>query len=172
MADINDSHKEERAKYFTPGLHEVQISGATLGEVDDKEYLEFNLIDEDEREDTARLWFNTDKAIGYSFSIIKGIFSHNTPEEKRDEMKKKLDAQIKNTKDLEKACQGLVGKKCYFVVAESKTRTYEDKEGKTRASFDKNIYGYKPEVAPAPQTVTEAPAGEAKADAGQEPFGF
>lgn len=172
MANFTNEHKKEQTgNYFGEGIHKVQISEVVFDkESDGREYAEITVVDPDngERTDKARLWFHTDGAIGYSFNIFKGIFVHNAPEGKKDETRAALDA-MNGTDDLEKACKVLKGKEAWYQVAKSPTRTYTDKAGNTKPSFDKNITGYEP----TPKTVTVAPGVEGTPESDSNlPAGF
>lgn len=159
MVKFNDSHKEEMGgEYFDLGVHKVKIGLVEFGTTDDKrEYVEFTVVDdleaENPKEAKARLWFTTDKAIKYTFNIIRGIFVHNTPEAKKQAIREKVDA-VKDTDELEKLCQLLVGKEAWLEVSEDPTRTYE-KDGEQKPSINRNITGYEPTPrkvsAPAPE---------------------
>lgn len=152
MADFTDEDKKERTTdYFEEGVHEVEIAVVSFGKTsDDKEFAEFTVAGsgDDARTGTARVWFTTPAAKNYSFGIIRSIFVHNTPEEKRDATRERIN-KIKNTAELEEACEALMGKKCWYSVAKSE-RTYTNEAGETKNSYDKNVYGYKP----APKTIT------------------
>lgn len=149
MRKLTDEHKKDSGNWFGEGVHKVKI-GLVEFKTDDKDrdYAEFTLLGENEAEGTARLWFHTDAAAAYSFSIIRSIFIHNTPEGDRDKMRGKL-AAINDTDELAKACAVLVGKECWYQVAKS-SRTYTAADGTVKNSFDKNIYGYEPKAAPVP----------------------
>lgn len=159
MAKFTSEHKEElKNNYFEEGTHKVKISAAVLGETQDgKEYMEFTVVDDSgEKEDTARVWFNSDKAIQYSFNIIKAIFVHNAPEKKKQEIRDFVD-NLEDTPALAKACQALLGKECWFQVSRDPNRTYVAGDGQTKPSINKNVYGYEPK----PRTIqAAAPAAE------------
>ena len=148
-------------KYFDEGIHQVRISTVQLGETDSKkEFLEFGVIgmdDEDEREDSMRFWFSSPGAINFSFNRIREIFVHNAPEDKKDETRKKFDA-ITDTEKLEEACtKVLIGKEAWLKVEQNPNRTYQNAQGETKNSFDKNLTGYEPSMKksadPTPQTI-------------------
>lgn len=148
MVKISDEHKKEMefGNYFKQGVHKVQIMAIVFGETEGgKPYAEITVTDDSgEKEGSARVWFTTDKAIAYSFSVLKGIFTHNTPEDKREKVKAGLN-KITDTETLEEECQKLIGKECWYTVYENPDRTYTGQDGKTRNSYDRNIYGYEPE---------------------------
>lgn len=143
MVKFTEDHKKEQASnYFGEGIHKVKIGAIDFGATDDgKEYVEFTVVDDDEREGTARMWFTTEKAINYTFNIIRGIFVHNAPADKKDAIRAKID-KVKDTKELEKICEMLAGKECWYAVYKS-DRTYKS-NGDIKHSYDKNVYGYEP----------------------------
>lgn len=145
MADFTDEHKKDLSNtFFEEGVHKVKITKIERGETDNgKEFMEFSVKGEGDKEDSTRVWFTTDAAIGFSFSIIRGIFVHNAPADKKDEIRASVDA-LKNTTDLEKACKVLIGKEAWFTVYQDPSRTYINDKGETKNSYNKNIYGYEP----------------------------
>jgi hypothetical protein len=164
MVKFSDEHKVEGGKYFELGVHKVQIAGVEFGKTEDKEpreYVEFTVVDDLNNENAveakARLWFTTDKAIKYTFGIIRGIFVHNAPEDKKQAIREKVDA-VKDTDELDKLCQLLIGKEAWLEVSEDATRTYQNEAGETKPSINRNITGYEP----TPKKVS-APAAEASA---------
>jgi hypothetical protein len=156
---FSDEHKADNApsgNYFEEGVHKVKIMLVDFGVTDKKqEYVEFTVTDDEEREAKARMWFTTDKAVNYTFSIIRGIFVHNAPKDKKDTVRGEIDS-LPDTDALEKACQMLIGKECWLKVEQNGTYTKSDgTEGK---NFNRNIYGYEP-PAPDPQNVSIANNG-------------
>lgn len=145
MVKFNEDHKKEMSggDFIPEGTHEVKIAAITFDtDNQDREYVEFIVEDNEGRNGTARMWFTTDAAINYTFNIIRSIFVHNAPEGKKDELRAKIDA-LDNTDELEKACKNLIGKKCWYQVVKT-DRTYQDSEGNTKNSYNRNIYGYEP----------------------------
>lgn len=168
MVKFNDDHKKElNNDYFEIGVHKVQIMLVEFNKTDDgREYVEFTVTDPETqtKEGKARLWFTTDKAIGYTFNIIRGIFVHNSPEAKKQAIREKVDA-VKDTDELDKLCQLLVGKEAWYEISEDDTRTYQNDKGDTKPSLNKNITGYEPTPrkvsAPAEEpATTAAPAAD------------
>jgi hypothetical protein len=161
MVKFNDDHKQEMGNYFEFGVHEVKIGLVEFGKTEDKEpreYVEFTVVDdlnsENPKEAKARMWFTTEKAIKYTFSIIRGLFTHNAPDDKKDAIKEQVN-KVSDTTEMEKLCQKLVGKDAYLEVSEDPSRTYTDKKsGEEKKSINRNITGYKP----TPKAVTAAPA--------------
>lgn len=177
-ATFTDAVKEEKSfSYFQQGVHKVQISGVEFGftEGDEKEFCEITVVDPDNAEctDKVRLWFHSEGAQSYSFGVLRSIFVHNAPADKKDEIRTKFNA-IGGTEELENACKKMLpGKECWFSIYESDTRTYTDeKTGKVRKSFDKNIAGYELK----PKTIVVG-SGDSKIEGepvsdDQQPFGF
>lgn len=161
MVQFNQDHKKELNSFMEEGVHQVKIMTAALGESGEgsaaKEYMEFTVVDDQEREDKVRLWFTTDKAINYSFSTIRTIFVHNAAEAKKDAVRKQFDA-LENTKELEEACNKvLIGAKCWMTIYKDENRTYQNDAGETKHSYSRNIYGYEPKprtVGPTTETAT------------------
>lgn len=164
MAKLTDEHKVEGGKYFELGIHKVFINTVVQDFTDDKrEYFDFTVVDDlkadEPTEAKVRLWFHTDKSIKYSFSIIRGIFTHNAPEGKEDAIREKLQ-QVDDTDELIKLCaKNLPGKECWLEVSEDPTRTYE-KDGEQKPSINRNITGYEPQPkqVSAPAATKSAPA--------------
>jgi len=172
MAKFTKEHKAEQGKYFALGIHKVQIATVVQGETDDKrEFFDFTVVDDlnspDPTSTDVRLWFHTDKSIKYSFSIIRGIFTHNAPEGKEDAVKEKL-SKIDDTDELIKLCEkALIGKEAWLEIAEDPTRTYE-KDGETKPSINRNITGYEPQPKAVSAPAATATAGPAKSEDSDE----
>lgn len=160
MVDFSDKHKEEMGgEYFELGVHKVKIMLVVFDKTEEKEpreFVDFTVTDESEtKEARVRLWFTTEGAIKYTFNIIRGIFVHNTPEAKKQAIREKVDA-TKNTEELDKLCQLLVGKEAWLEVSEDPERTYQNDAGETKPSINRKLTGYEP----SPKKVS-APAAEA-----------
>lgn len=145
MVQFSDAHKAERStNYFEEGIHEVVISSFVFDTTPKKqEYVEIEVIDPTNEERTAstRFWFTTDGAINYAFNILRGIFVHNAPDDKKDAVRAKFD-KIADTDELEKEMNMLIGKKCWLQVYAD--GTYIDKNGNSKPNFNRDIYGYEP----------------------------
>ena len=172
MAQFTDEDKKEISQnYFGEGVFKVKISGVHGGITEsDKEYLEFSIIEDDgEREAEARLWFS-EKAKRYSFNTIRTIFVHNTKEENKDKIREKVN-EINDTKEMEKLCQNLIGKECWYMVQKSDT-TYTDKFGNERPNYNKNLYGYEPKLKEVSKeaSIANTVSGEIIESTKDEPF--
>lgn len=174
MVKFNDAHKAESGQYFEMGVHKVKIATVEFGKTDDKEpreYVEFTVVDDLDSENPieakARLWFTTDKAIKYTFGIIRGIFTHNAPEDKKQAIREKVDA-VKDTDELDKLCQLLIGKEAWLEVSEDDTRTYTNEAGETKPSINRNITGYAPTPKKISAPAVESNAAPAKASSSDE----
>lgn len=156
MAQFTDEHKKEQSSNFFPeGIHKVKIVAVEFGTTDsDKEYAEFNVVDDDGREGSARMWFTTDAAIGFSFNVIRGIFVHNAPEGQKDKMRDKID-KLADTEALAKACEMLAGKECWYQVVQE--GSYINGQGDTKPSYNRNVFGYEPSPRKAVDTGAPAP---------------
>lgn len=158
MVKFTKDHKEEmnNVDYFKEGIHPVKVLLVGLGKTsNDKEYIEFTVVGSGSEEAKVKLWLSTDGAIKYTFNIIRGIFVHNaSTDAKKEEIRKKVDA-IEDDEALEKACQMLIGKDCWLQVSRS-DRTYINKAGETKNSYDNDLYGYEPKPkTPSAVTVDE-----------------
>ena len=155
MVKFSDAHKAERStNYFEEGIHQVKIGAFEFATTEKKqEYLEVEVYDplNDERTAKARFWFTTDGAINYAFNILRGIFVHNAPEDKKDAVRAKFDA-IEDTTQLEKEMNMLIGKDCWLQVYAD--GVYTDKNGNQKPNFNRDIYGY------APAEKAKAPTGD------------
>ena len=149
---FSDDHKavnEFSDKYFGYGVHSVQIAEVTLGGTDEgeKEFIEIKVVDPGDLdvEDAARVWFTSDKAINYSFNVLRQIFVHCAPENRKDDARELFD-KINSTDDLVAVMQKCVGRQCWFTKYPSPDRTYQNAQGETKPSVDKNIMGYEPKL--------------------------
>lgn len=170
MVKFNESHKKEMGNYFELGVHKVYIMGVRFDETDDgREFAEFTVVDDNKakepKETTARLWFHTDKAIGYSFSIVRGLFTHNAAEDKKEQVKEMVN-KVDDTKELDKLCQKLIGKEAWLEIEEDPSRTYKNEAGEVKPSINRNITGFEPvkKSAPATPDTTQPPFEEGSSD--------
>lgn len=169
MADFNDEHKAERGKYFEEGVHKVEIIGVEGGTNDNgKEYIEFKVGGADGEEGTARMWFTTDKAIGFTFDTIRTIFVHNAKEGKKEEAREMVN-KVKNSDELVKLCAtALNGKEAWYVVERS-DYTYTNAAGEQKQGYNRNLYGYEPKPRQ-PKVPTAEELMQGLKDDGAEPF--
>ena len=133
--------------YFSEGVHEVLIQKAERGVTDSgKEYAEITVLGHDDEVGTARLWFSTEKAGKYALSILSGIAVHNR---KDDAAKEKARATFKAITDTDEVDDKFLARfkemDAWFMVQQS-DRTYQNAEGETKNSYDRNIYGYEPKM--------------------------
>lgn len=148
FTDENKEVKEFKDNYFSYGVHKVKIAFLEADQTDDgKEFIEVTVMDPEDEEltDTARVWFTTDKAINYSFNVLRGIYTHNAPEDKKAEAGATFDA-VTDLKELEKIMQKVVGGECWFTKYQDPTRTYPAADGSIRKSVNKNVMGYEPKL--------------------------
>ena len=142
----NKKVSDFNGNWFGYGVHKVTIGAIEVGETDDnKEFIEVVLLGDNEEEDTARVWFSSDKAANYSFNVLRQIYVHNAPEAKKDAARDAVDA-TSDTAELTALLQKLIGKECWFTKYPSSTRTYVNQAGETKQSIDKNIMGYEPKL--------------------------
>lgn len=147
---FNEDNKQVKefsgGNWFGYGVHKVHIGLVELGETDKGlEYVEVTVLGDSEEEDTARVWFTTDKAANYSFNVLRQIYVHNAPEAKKDQARDDIDATA-DTKELVDLLQKCVGGECWFTKYPSTDRTYKAPDGSIKKSIDKNIMGYEPKL--------------------------
>jgi len=170
MADFNEEHKKEMGAYFPEGIHKVNIVDVQGGSNDnDKEFIEFTVEGENGEEGTARMWFTTDKAIGYTFSNIRGLFTHNAKKGKEEEAKEMVNATA-NSDELVALCKKvLVGKEAWYQVEQS-DYTYTNQAGEQKHGYNRNITAYEPK--PKKQTIDDIMPGNTKLDSSEIPEGL
>lgn len=146
--EIKQAKEFNDSPYFGYGVHKVQIDLVEFGSTDNgKEYIEVSIVGENGEEDKVRVWFTSVKAATYSWNVLRLIAVHNTPEDKRDEMKAKFDA-LEDPVQMADLMTEFYGKECWFTKYPSKDRTYLASDGSTKKSIDKNIMGYEPKPQP------------------------
>lgn len=129
------------------GVHKVKIGAIEHGLTEnDKEYVEFTVLGENEEEDTARVWFTSQKAANYSFNICRSIYVHNAPKDKKDAARDQFDALEDAEAMVKLMNEKLIGGECWFTKYPSPDRTYQAADGSIRKSIDKNVYGYEPRL--------------------------
>lgn len=150
---LNDDNKAVKEfnenNWLGFGRHKVQIVAVGLGQTEaGKEYVEIEVVGEKGEEDTARVWFTSDKAANYSFNVLRQIYVHNAPEEKKEAARDTMDA-CKSTEELvDKLQEKLLGGECWFTKYPDPTRTYQAADGSVKQSINKNVYGYEPKERP------------------------
>jgi hypothetical protein len=148
MVNFSDEDKAEmQSNYFAEGIHKVKIGAFEFATTDKgQEYAEFTVYDpaQDERQASVRFWFTKPGGRKYAFNILRGIFVHNAPEDKKDATREKFNS-ITNTQELEKACNMLAGKECWLQVYAD--GTYES-QGKLKTNYARDIFGYEPSPKP------------------------
>ena len=153
FTDENKQVKEfSDQNWFGFGVHKVAIVLIELGNTNPdepekgKEFVEFTVAGENGEEDTARMWFTSDKAANFSFNVCRQIYVHNAPEAAKDAARDTMDAVKDTTELVEKMTEKLIGKECWFTKYPDPTRTYLDSNNNTRQSINKNVYGYEPKL--------------------------
>lgn len=147
--DVKSVKEFSDSNWFGFGVHKVHIGAIELSETESgKEYVEVTVLGDNEEEDSARVWFTSEKAANYSFNVLRQIYVHNAPEEKKDAARDTMDA-VKDTEELvAKLNDRLIGGECWFTKYPDPERTYLDASGNIKQSINKNIYGYEPKPRP------------------------
>lgn len=144
MADFNDTHKAEQGQYFPEGIHKVTILGVEGGtNANGKEFIDFIVGGENGEEGSAKMWFTTDKAIGFTFNNVRTIFVHNATKGK-EEAARDLVNKVTNSEELVALCnKALIGKEAWYTVEKS-DYTYTNQAGELKNGYNRNITGYEP----------------------------
>lgn len=167
--NFTDEHKKESnfGQRFAFGVHKVSILGFNLcgTEEGEKEYVEVGFTDEEGRkEGNVRLYFNTEGNSPISFDILRTIFVHNAPEDKKEAAKASFNGVENSKKMVDLLNSKLIGKEMWYTkYYDAKGGTYQ-KEGQTYRSVRESVMGYptnpKLDLMPKPkESVTQA-AGE------------
>jgi len=134
-------------EYFGQGVHEVIISNAEFFKDDknDKIYLDVDVADEQNiRKAQVRMFF-TEKANKITISTIRRILVHNAEDEnKKQEIRIKFQT-VTSLLDLKAFVMDLIGKQAWLKIEKS-DRTYIDNDGNEKFSYNRNLYGYEPEM--------------------------
>lgn len=173
FSNDNKEVKEFNSNYFDYGVHKVLVSDVTLGGTGEgeKEFIEVEVVDPGDLEvkDSARVWFTSDKAINYSFNVLRQIFVHCAPEEKKDEARAMFD-KIGDTDTLTQIMEKCKGRQIWFTKYPNPDRTYTNQAGETKASIDKNVMGYEPKVKTELLAEPKLPGGQITKDNINEVF--
>lgn len=146
---VDKEVKEFSSNRFDFGVHKVHIGAIELGETDSgKEYIEVTVLGDADEEDTARVWFTSEKAVNFSFNVLRNIYVHNAPEDKKDAARDIFDKVETNEDVIKLFNERIIGGECWFSKYLDATRNYVDQGGVTRQSVNKNIYGYEPKLRP------------------------
>ena len=135
--------------YFSEGVHEVLIRKAERGTTAaGKDFAEITVLGHDDEEGTARLWFSTEAGAKYALSILSGIAVHNREGDAAKEKARATFKAITDTDEVDdKFLARFVEMDAWFLVQKS-GGTYQNAEGETKDSYDRNIYGYEPKMKP------------------------
>lgn len=142
--DFNSEHKEEQAPFFQEGVHVVNIVDVEGGTNENgKEFIKFTVEGSEGQVGEASMWFTTDKAIKFTFSTIRSLFTHNATKGKEEAAKEMINA-VKNSDELVALCKKvLMGKEAWFQVEKS-DYTYTNQAGEQKQGYNRNIFGYEP----------------------------
>lgn len=142
MANIPDEAKQELDMYFDEGIHEVIVQGVVLNtDNPEKEYLEVGVIGSEGQSADVRMYLS-EKAMRYSIDTIRKIMVHNVAEDKKEAVRKAIDA-CKTTEELTKLAQKLEGMSCWYSKFKTGT-TYTNSQGEVKNSYSNNLFGYEP----------------------------
>lgn len=149
MIKLTPEDMKDYETYLKFGVHKAKILTFEYGTHENgSEYIDA-FFEVDGVESEARLWFNADKLKGMRFNLVtlKGIYTHNAPESKKEAAKAAFEkcADLMSVVELLNAKLG--GKEMWVSKFYDPSRTYE-KEGQTYRSINTNIHGYEPEMKP------------------------
>lgn len=158
-------------KWFNEGVYPVVIAEAKRGKTDSgKEYIQIDVLGEEDQEGNARLWFTTDKASKYALSILAGIAVHNKESEVEKEKVRTTFKKITDTDSVDdKFLTRYKGMDAWVLV-------YEDTNGQQKpgGGYYKrtDIYGYepKPKQQTAEQLVADFKTNGEAVDTDEIPF--
>jgi hypothetical protein len=89
--------------------------------------------------------FFTEKANKITISTIRRILVHNAEDEnKKQEIRIKFQT-VTSLLDLKAFVMDLIGKQAWLKIEKS-DRTYIDNDGNEKFSYNRNLYGYEPEM--------------------------
>lgn len=136
----------EEQLFFREGVHEVMIGMAEFNETAAGDiYLHVAVAGKSGEESSARLYF-TDKSTKYSIDTIRKILIHNAEsDEKKAEIREYFNTKVKCLLDLKPLARSLIGKQAWLKIEKS-DRTYVGEGGKTRNSYDRDLYGFEPRM--------------------------
>lgn len=141
---MTDNDYTEQGKYFEEGVHKVKIAGTFMDKTDDgREYVVVGVEGADGEEAEVRMWLHSEKAFKFTMRTLQAIAVHNA---KGDTQKDKVRQFFIGDFDDDKIIK-LLGKfddyEAWFTIYQS-DRTYQNAQGETKYSYDRNIYGYEP----------------------------
>ena len=146
-------------EYFGQGVHEVIIYGAEFYKDEKKGniYLDVDVADEQNVKKAQVRMFFTEKANKITISTIRRILVHNAEDEnKKQEIRTKFQT-VTSLLDLKAFVMDLIGKQAWLKIEKS-DRTYIDNDGNEKFSYNRNLYGYEPEMT-AQKKKTDADSG-------------
>lgn len=149
------------ANYFTEGVHKVKIDGGLLDKMDDgREYIEIGVVGDDGEEDNVRFWLHTEASAKYTIRTLQGIAVHNAKEDDKEKVRQFFTGEF-DDKKIRAVLDKLEGKEAWYSLQKS-NRTYQNAQGETKHSYDRNLTGYEPK--PRSMTVDELLEGSEKVE--------
>lgn len=159
---FNDEDKVESEfnnNYFGYGVHKVQLMLFTADHMEDgREYVDVDFCDpnDGEKVDKVRMWF-VGGAAPISFNNLRQIAVHNASEANKEKARMAVEETADSEALVELLNDKLIGKEAWFTKYMDPKRTYIGKDGQTRKSVNKNLYGYEPKLN---ESLMPAPADE------------
>lgn len=148
LKDYHFTPDSFKSKYFGEGVYRVKLSAVEAGMTQSgSDYFQFSFVGVNgESETWARMWL-TPKAYEYTARNIRGIAVHNcNSDEKKDEMRKYFDDNVKNGEDLYAIAKALVQQKAECWIERSKQDEpygYRD-DGTPKYGYNVNFRPYDP----------------------------
>lgn len=148
LKDYHFTPDSFKAKYFGEGVYKVNITAVEAGTTQSgSDYFQFSFVGANgEAETWARMWL-TPKAYEYTARNIRGIAVHNCEsDEKKDEMRKYFDTNVKNGEDLYAVAQAIAQQKAECWIERSRQDepySYRD-DGTPKHGYNVNFRAYDP----------------------------
>lgn len=147
------TEEDKKVREFTEslpfGISEVQITGVVADTTEaGKDYIEIGVVNKEGVEDSFRLWF-VGKATNIAFNNARDIAVHSAKdEEQKERARQAIDACADAMELATILATKCTGTQIWFTKYYDPTRTYQDGQGKTRRSVNKNGYAYEPKLKP------------------------
>lgn len=147
---FNDEDKSvaDQAERMPFGVNRVYLIGATAGETDaGKDFVELTFKNDDEIEDTARVWF-TGGASKYSFATLRQIAVHNAKDAEKESVRLAVESCKDNDELVALLNKNVVGGEFWVEKYYDPISTYTGTDGNEYRSVNRNIRGYEPKLKP------------------------
>lgn len=154
--------------WFLEGVHRILIESMSQEKNSNgTPYIKVNAIDEsDPAIKGSAMMYTSEKALPYTLRTLQGILAHNVKNDLEEEKVRAYFHKLADTDDLD--LKKFDSKQAWF-KKEKNGKTYINKDGEERDSYDTGIFSYEPKMSKPADVVIED-IEDSKIDLAEIPF--